>query len=239
LTSTKILLIDDSEIDQKVILGILGKQHTVVVAGTLEKARQEIERGHFDLLLLDVDLPDGNGFRFFAQLRGEEKTKSLPVIFLTMKSEAPDEIMGFSLGAEDYISKPVDPAKVRARIEARLKKLVDRRQSDALLLKEDLKLDLTTQRAFVTTTAGSTPIDLTPQEFKVLSYFMRHEDHVLSRNQLIDAVWNNQVNVVDRTVDMHVSNIRKKISASAYTIKSVHGVGYRFTKSAGTPRPKK
>lgn len=228
--SAKILLIDDSEMDQKLILGILGKQHEIAIAPTLATGKAQLLREDFELLLLDVDLPDGNGFRFFAELRANEAFQNLPVVFITSKTETPDEVMGFYLGAEDYICKPFDPIKVRARIEARLKKLTDRKEKTLILVISDLKLDLGAQRAARLSPKGEQSLNLTPQEFKVLAYFMRHLDHVLSRDQLIEAVWHNQINVIDRTVDMHISNIRKKISDTAFTVKSVHGVGYRFTR---------
>jgi two-component system phosphate regulon response regulator PhoB len=227
--SPKILLVEDSEIDQQVILGILGKQNSVTVTASIAGAAKALEAGHFDLVLLDVDLPDGNGFRFFAQLQAEERTRGIPVIFLTAKRETPDEVMGFSLGAEDYIAKPVDPVKLRARLEAWLRRL-QKGGGEAALVKGALKVDFVKQRAFRLGKAGEESLDLTPLEFRILAQFSRQEDRVYSREQIIDSVWGMGVHVVDRIVDMHVSNLRKKLAGTGYTMRSVRGVGYRFTR---------
>lgn len=226
----RILLVEDSVLDQKIALAALGKKYSVVVADTLAMATQELSRGRFDLVLLDVDLPDGNGFRYFSDLRSEDMTKDIPVFFLTMKSGAPDEVMGFTLGAEDYIVKPVDPLKLKARVEARLRKIMEQREQVVFLQNSGLKLDFNLQRAYVVNEGGEKEVELTPLEFKLLAYFMKHEDHVFSRDHLIERVWGIGTNVIDRTVDMHVSNIRRKIAASSYVIQSLRGVGYRFVR---------
>lgn len=230
--SAKILLVEDTQLDQKIVVAALSKKHSVTIASTLAEATKAISRETFDLVLLDVELPDGNGFRFFSSLQADEQTKDLPVIFLTSKSEAPDEVMGFSLGAEDYIAKPADPIKLWARIEAKLRKLSSRKVDASQLRNPGLKVDFNLQRAFLLKGGEEKQLDLTPLELKVLAYFMRHEDHVFSRGQIIDHAWGSGTHVIDRTVDMHVSNLRKKIEGSGYTIKSLRGVGYRFLKEA-------
>jgi DNA-binding response OmpR family regulator len=230
MSNARILLVEDSPADQKIVVAALGKKFTVAVAGSVAEARRELARAQFDLILLDVELPDGNGFRFFSDLRCEEATKDIAVFFLTMKSDAPDEVMGFVLGADDYIAKPADPLKLRARVEARLRKLEERREEEAVFSSGALKLDFAVQRAFRTSGEGDCALELTPHEFKLLAFFLRHEDHVLSRDQLIERVWGTGTNVIDRTVDMHVSNLRKKLSGSGFTVAAVRGVGYRFTR---------
>lgn len=225
---TKILLVEDCEVDQKIALGVL-KRFDVKVARTIAEAHAALEDEAFQLILLDVELPDGNGFSFFSQLRNQDCTREIPVIFLTSRSDTPDEVMGFTLGAEDYLPKPIQPERARARIEACLRRLAGKRDNDSQLARRDLRIDLSRQRVFHAAPGGcSREIGLTPLEFRLLTHLLRHEDHVLSRGQLMDSVWGGNVNVLDRTVDMHVSNIRRKITATTYTIEAVQGVGYRF-----------
>ena len=226
---TKILIIDDAPDDQRIISSALEKIHTVVKAGTLAEAENKLKEHEISLVLLDVHLPDGDGFKFCATIKNADSTRHIPVIFITSRSDVPDKVMGFSLGADDYVAKPFHVAELRARIEAKLKQLEDRRERELILRKGDLKISIPLQRVFVLKNEQESSIDLTPLKFKILFHFAQHEDHVFSRDQLIDAIWGENLNVIDRTVDMHVSNIRKKLAASVFTIKSVHGVGYRFT----------
>lgn len=225
-----ILVVEDSVVDQKLILAALGTANSLRIAGTIEDARKELRNATFNLILLDVELPDGDGFRFFSVLQSDPATKQIPVIFLTMKGETPDEVMAFALGAEDFIPKPVDPLKLDARVAARLRKLHDRKQEKNILQNSGLKLDFEIQRGFRLSSSGEKEMDFTPLEFKLLSHFMRHEDQVFSRNQLMDHCWGKDMHVIDRSVDMHVSNLRRKIAGSGFTIEALRSVGYRFSR---------
>lgn len=209
---------------------VFSEQYSVVQAFTIKEAEQALDKGSFDLILLDIHLPDGDGLSLFAKLQTQDHTKDIPVIFVTGSQDAPREVMGFSLGAEDYIHKPIEPARLRARVDARLRQISKRKDREMHLCKGDLKLSISLQRAALVREGRDHPIDLTPVEFKLLFHFLRFEDQVFTRDQLLNAVWGNASEVFDRTVDMHVSNLRKKISASAYKILSVHGTGYRFAK---------
>jgi DNA-binding response OmpR family regulator len=229
---SRILLVDDALDDQRIISSSLGKTNEVRIASTVAEARKCIAEEDFDLILLDVQLPDGDGFKFCAELQSEDATRSVPVIFLTVRSETPDKVMGFSLGAEDYVSKPFDAKELRARVEARIKKASERRTRELTLQLGDLKISVSLQKVYYTGGGKEQALDLTPLEFKLLFYFAQHEDHVFSREQLLAAIWTDNVNVLDRTVDMHVSNLRKKLVPSSWTIRSVHGVGYRFAKNS-------
>jgi two-component system phosphate regulon response regulator PhoB len=197
---------------------------------TLEQADRELSRGIFDLILLDVTFPEGDGFAYLAKLRSSEHTRDVPVILVTGNVETSKEVMGLSLGAEDYLVKPVDPAILRARIESRMKKVREKRDAEMVLQRGNLKLSVSSQRAALIFEGTETPIAVTPVEFKLLFYFFRHEDEVFSREHLLAAVWGNASEIINRTVDMHVSNLRKKIIGSEYKIQAVHGSGYRLTK---------
>jgi two-component system phosphate regulon response regulator PhoB len=226
----RILVVDDAADHQLLVRKSLEKICRIVPALSLEEADRELGKNTFSLILLDVTMPDGDGFSYFAKLKTQEHTAEIPVIFVTGKSETPNEAMGFSLGAEDYITKPVDPLRLRSRIEARLKLLSGRRQSEMTICRGDLKLSISLQRLAILHEGREVPIGLTPIEFKLLFYLLRHEDHVLSREQLLTAIWDNAAEVFDRTIDMHISKLRKKITLSEFQIKAVHGMGYRLSK---------
>jgi two-component system phosphate regulon response regulator PhoB len=168
----------------------------------------------FDLILIDIMLPDGDGFKLCANIQSgtygfnEDETS---VVFLTAKGEISDKVLGFSLGADDYIVKPFDPIELKARVQARLKKAQKVKLKENILTKEGLELNVSMQK--VTWSEGA-----------------KHEDHVFTRDQVIDAVWGAGVHILDRTIDTHISNLRKKLSCSRFTVRSVHGVGYRFTR---------
>jgi two-component system phosphate regulon response regulator PhoB len=227
----RILVVDDAQEYREMISAAVNPAHEVVCAGTLAEAGEVIRKSAFDMVLLDVLLPDGSGFEFCAKLQREPGLVDLPVIFLTVRSEVSDKVMGYSLGADDYIVKPFDPFELRAKIDAKLRKAGERRARETLIQKGRLKLNAALQKAFLQNgLSPETRLKLTPYEFKLLFFMARHEDRVFSREEIIDAVWGSSAGVFDRAVDMHVSNLRKKLTESDYRIESVHGVGYRFGK---------
>lgn len=196
----------------------------------LSEARKALDKTHFDLILLDISLPDGDGLTFYADLQISEKTRDIPVIFITSHQEVNKEIMGFSLGADDYIIKPIEPARFKARIESRLKQIEQKKHKELVINKGNLRLSVTLQKVSIVHEGMEKLIDLTPVEFKLLFHFLRHEDFILTREQLLTAVWGNASEVLDRTIDMHISNLRKKITDSDFKIKAVHGTGYKLMK---------
>lgn len=226
----KILVVDDSLEHQQLIYSILGKQQILSQAQNILEARQLLERSPFDLILLDISLPDGDGLTFYADLQSVERTRDIPVIFITSHTEVNKEIMGFALGADDYIIKPIEPARFKARVEGRIKQIESKKHKDHVINKGNLRLSVTLQKVSIIKDGSEVHIDLTPVEFKLLFNFLRYEDYILTREQLRKAVWGTISEVLDRTVDMHISNLRKKICESEYKIKAVHGAGYKLMK---------
>ena len=221
----KILLIEDNKDVQESILECL--EHLDVVAvSSLRRARVELERAQFDLVLLDISLPDGDGMQFCAALRSDPKTKSLPVMFLTGHAAVSEKVIAFSLGAEDYITKPFGWAELKARIDAKLKRIAQSRQDHDVFTRGNLKFDLSRQRVTVISDGKEQLLDLTPLEFKLLALFATGAERVFSRNQIMDHVWSNDVHVLDRTIDTHISNLRKKITGSFQDIHTIYGSGY-------------
>lgn len=225
----RILIVEDNLEVQQAIPKALGASCSFEFASTLKEAFERVDRSDFDLILLDVDLPDGEGFKLCAHLKQQERESDIPVIFLTGDSDIQDKVMAFSLGADDYILKPFDARELRARVFARLERSAKTKEKSSAFVKGDLCFALLSQRVTVSSEQGALELPLTPLEFRLLLYFAQHEDHVLTRDQIISAVWGGNIHVLDRTIDSHISNLRKQIASSACAIKSVYGEGYRFT----------
>jgi two-component system phosphate regulon response regulator PhoB len=225
----RILSVEDNAELQILIEGALDDAQ-VVTAATLAQARRELERdADWSLILLDVELPDGDGIAFYASLKQDPRFKAVPVIVLTGKSEVAHKVLAFSLGVEDYITKPFDVLELRARVEARIRKAREGAGDDRVRV-YDLVLSRAQQRVWLQCDHGHLePVSLTSLEFRILSLFARHFDRIYSREMLLDEVWGHDVHVVDRTVDSHISHLRRKIAPSRLTIEAVAGEGYRLT----------
>jgi DNA-binding response OmpR family regulator len=211
---------------------LLGEHHQVVMADSLLKAETELSRTEFSMMLLDIQMPDGDGLSFYAKLQTFDHARNTPVIFITSTRDPSHEITGFSLGADDFLSKPINTSTFRSRIDARLKQRADKKKRDLTLQRGDLRMSLSLQKGYLLSDGNAIAIKLTPVEFKPLFHLLRFEEQVFSRDQLLSTVWGNAADVFDRTVDMHVSKLRKKIAASEFKIEAVHGSGYRLTKDS-------
>ena len=226
----RLLVIDADETHQQVLRKVLDSACLVVSARTLAEAEIELGKSSFDLILLDVTLPDGDGFSFFTKLKAQEPEGQIPVIFTTSRNDVAQELMGFSLGAEDYLIKPLDPQRLKARIEARLSLLRDHQQREMVLTKGNVRLNVNLQQASIAHQGREMVISLSPVEFKLLFHFLRFEDRVFSREQLLVSVWDNAAEAFDRTVDLVISQLNKKIALSDFEVKQVHGLGYKLSR---------
>lgn len=225
----RILLVEDALSMQLVVQAAVGSLCALTCVTSIADAERELASGPYALLLLDVELPDGNGFEFCKKIRDQNKFQNLPIIFLTWKAEVDQRVLGFSLGADDYIVKPIEPKEFAARIESKLK----RRPQGPLqttFRKSDFRVDLTSHRIFlVQASGGETELNLTPIEFKLLVHFLRNEGVVISREELLVAVWGDSVHVSAHTIDTHISSLRKKISSTGHHLKAVVKKGYCFS----------
>lgn len=217
-----ILCVEDNAEIQILVQAALD-QHQVTPATQIAEARDLLAQQTFDLVILDVELPDGDGLKFLAEL-GDNTTKT-PVFMLTGKSETANKVIAFSLGAEDFVAKPFDVLELRARVNAKLKRLERSHDERSLLKIKDLSIDVAKQRVFLN---GSTSIALTSLEFRLLMTLAKAPDRVFSREQLLDKVWGSDVSITDRTVDTHIGHLRKKIAASKVKIETVVNEGYRL-----------
>ena len=171
-------------------------------------------------------LPGQSGIEFVKQLRSDPLTRPVPVIMLTARGEEEDKVRGLKDGADDYVTKPFAPKELVARIEAVLRRIKPEATNEAVQV-SGLLLDPVSHRV----TADERDLDLAPTEFRLLHVLMTHPERVYSRDQLLDLVWGSNIHVGPRTVDMHVSNLRKALEASGHhrLIQTVHGSGYRFS----------
>ena len=219
----QILIVDDEQ-DLCEIL-----QFNLNVAGygtdVAFSAEEAIGKGieQYDLLLLDVMMPGLSGFELAQRLKTDEKTTHIPIIFITAKDAEDDTLQGFGLGADDYVTKPFSVREVVARVNAVLK----RNQTQAKVLKyEELMVDTISK----TVTIDDARVELTRTEFDLLALLLDHRGQVFSRQELLDRVWPDDVIVTERTVDVNITRLRKKLGNYASCILTRQGFGYYFGK---------
>ena len=225
--ASKILIVEDEpDIVELLVYNLdqAGYKTEAVFNGAEALDRVKIEPP--DLVLLDLLLPEVDGLEVCRTLKRDPDTASIPIIMLTAKGEAIDRIVGLELGADDYITKPFSPREVLLRIRAVLRRApnVARNKPSNQIQIEDLKIDLDRHQVF---SEGSV-IDLTATEFKILSLFAHSPGRVFTRSILMDAVWGQEYYGIERTMDTHVSRLRRKLGQFGERIETVHGVGYRL-----------
>ncbi|MEO0421703.1 MAG: phosphate regulon transcriptional regulator PhoB [Pseudomonadota bacterium] len=222
-----ILIVEDEQaIREMTAFGLRRAGFDVAQAEDCRGARSMIADKQPDLILLDWMLPEMSGLKFVRSLKKDSKTSDIPVIMLTARSQEEDKVKGLDSGADDYITKPFSARELNARVRALLRRAAP--AGDAEVLKaESLELDLPGHRV----TVDGKQVQLGPTEFKLLKFFMSHQDRVYSRTQLLDRVWGGNVYVEERTVDVHIRRLRKALSEHGCDsfIQTVRGAGYRFS----------
>jgi two-component system alkaline phosphatase synthesis response regulator PhoP len=187
-----------------------------------------LRRNPADVLLLDILLPDEDGFSLCRRLRADERLRAMPVIFLTARGEEVDRILGLEIGADDYVVKPFSPRELVARVKAVLRRQERVAEKREVVEAGSLKLDTRTQEVSV----RGRPVELSALEFKLLYYLVSHPRHVFNRDRLLDDVWGRDRFVTPRTVDVHIRRLREKIEAvpnRPQFLQTVRGSGYRFS----------
>jgi len=224
----KILCVEDSA-EFFIYLTSILKGHTLVQAESLYEAFRMVQSGRdtFDLVLLDISLPDGNGMKALPELKDAFTSKAVPIIVLSSDNDVLSKVAAFGIGADDYVSKPPDSSELRARIEARLRTASLQQQNLNQIQIGDLLIDSNRMLVELKNEKGTTQIDLTPFEYKILRTVCARPGQVYSRDQLIDQVWGVGKFVTERTVDAHVSHLRKKIADSSVKIETVLSAGYK------------
>ncbi len=222
-----ILLVEDEPAIQELIaFNLVQAGHHVLRAASAENAWTLVRNALPDLVLLDWMLPGASGIEFAKKLRADERTRGIPIIMLTARSEEQDKVIGLETGADDYITKPFSPRELQARIKAVLRRRAPQMTDDVVEVL-GLRLDPATHRV----SAHDQPVELGPTEFRLLHFFMTHPERVHSRTQLLDQVWGDHVFVEERTVDVHIRRLRCALERSGHAalIQTVRGTGYRFS----------
>jgi two-component system phosphate regulon response regulator PhoB len=195
---------------------------TVVYDGSA--AQREVDAVLPDLILLDWMLPGESGASLARQWRKNDRTKSVPIIMLTARSDESDKIQGLDAGADDYITKPFSTQEMLARIRALMRRRAPETIKDSVQVGE-LILDASTYRV----SFQSHELKIGPTEFKLLHYLMKHAERVHSRSTLLDKVWGDHVFIEERTVDVHVKRLRESLGDASCMVETVRGAGYRLT----------
>ncbi|UOO92281.1 phosphate regulon transcriptional regulator PhoB [Vitreoscilla stercoraria] len=198
----------------------------VTSCGSVEEARPHLLEKLPDVVLLDWMLPGTSGIQLTKQLRQDARTKDLPIILLTARSDDVDKEMGLNLGSDDYLTKPFSPRELVARVNALLRRRAPQKTSEVIAL-AGLELDPNEH----TVRGNGQSIHFGPTEFKLLHFFMTHADRVYTRRQLLDLVWGDHVFVEERTVDVHIRRLRRALSTAQleHLLQTVRGAGYRFS----------
>lgn len=224
---SRILVVED-EIDlaELVAFHLRESGHVVIVSGTGATALAEVKRQKPDLVVLDVMLPDISGIEVCRRLRRDDDTRRLPVIMLTAKGEEVDRVVGFEVGADDYVVKPFSPRELLLRIEAVLRRAtapIDD-TGPATISLGAMTIDVPAHRVLV----NDEEVPLTALEFRLLMDLASRLGRVQSRDALLERVWGYSPGVETRTVDTHVKRVREKLGAAADHLETVRGVGYRL-----------
>jgi len=226
MAKEKILVVDDEEDILELVRYNLvreGYQVTGALSGeeALKKARTQV----FNVIVLDLMLPGIDGLEVTKKLKANEKTRNIPIVMLSAKGEEADIVTGLELGADDYITKPFSPRVLVARVRAALRRRIDKPEDDTAVIHIH-ELEIHPGRRSVI--AGGNPVELTYSEFQVLYVLARRPGWVFTRGQIVDAVRGDDYPVTDRSVDVQIVGLRKKLDTYGKYIETVRGVGYRF-----------
>jgi two-component system phosphate regulon response regulator PhoB len=224
--NTVLVVDDDPAIREMVRLALQRNGYTALEAGDTLEARQQLAAGETDIVLLDWMLPGQSGLEFIRSLRGAPARNSVPVIMLTARDREQEKIAALEAGADDYISKPFSIKELLARIKAVLRRTATASGED-ILRTAGLELDQASHRV----TAAGQPLELAPMEYQLLHFFMLNPERVYSRARLIDRVWDENTDVIERTVDVHIRRLRMALEPSGHhhLVQTVRGSGYRFS----------
>jgi DNA-binding response OmpR family regulator len=220
-----ILVIDDEK-DLIELVSYNLKKEGFAVKGELDgeaglaKAKTDLP----DLVLVDLMMPGIDGLEVCRRLRSDTRTAAIPIIMLTAKSAESDRVVGLELGADDYVTKPFSPRELAARVKAVLRRTSPQTAPSTVIRRGELTIDLTRREV----SCGKDSIALTASEFRLLHFLAIHPGQVFSRSELIDGAMGREISIVDRTIDVHVTGLRRKLGNCGERIETVRGFGYRF-----------
>ena len=227
MEKVKILVVEDEAPIQELLQFNLERvKYKVKVADSGEEALKQASKFNPDLILLDIMLPGTDGLEVCKTLKASSKTKNIPIIMLTALCEEADIVAGLELGADDYVTKPFSPRVLLARVKAALRRpnAATSENSEELITIHNIIIDLTRHRV----TIDGNEIILTHTEFKVLKLMTTQPGRVFTRYQIVDAVHGEDYPVTDRSVDVQIVGLRKKMGEAGNYIETIRGIGYRF-----------
>ncbi len=228
MTDQKSILVVDDEQDivDLVKYNLQREGYRILTARNGKEALDQSQK-HPSLILLDVMMPEISGLEVLKNLKSNPSTRAIPVVFLTAKGSEVDEIVGLELGADDYITKPISIPKLIARIKNVLRKSETR--SDQKQTKEELTIGVVRINSVQhSVLVNRREIFFPKKEFDILTYLATYQDQVITRERLLNAIWGENVYVIDRTIDVHIRKIREKLGEFADYIETIKGVGYRM-----------
>jgi two-component system alkaline phosphatase synthesis response regulator PhoP len=226
MAQERILVVDDEEdIQELVRYNLVRNGFDVTVVGTGEAALDETRSKQPDMILLDLMLPGIDGLEVCNLLKHDSKTSHIPIVMLTARGEEADVVAGLELGADDYITKPFSPRVLVARVKAVLRRKSEAPIDRSAVLK---RKDLTIHPGRHEVVVKGKQVQLTSTEFEILYHLARRPGWVFTRHQIIDAARGEEYPVTDRSVDVHIVGLRKKLGSAGKLIETVRGVGYRF-----------
>ena len=227
--SLKILIIEDEpDIRKNLEYNLSREGYSVLTAASIAEAEQLIYSNNLSLVLLDLMLPDGSGLELCKKMKSDPDMQNLPIIILTAKDDEVDKVVGFELGADDYVTKPFSVRELILRIKAVLKR-GDNKKDIVEIDRQfgDLKIDIDSHEVYV----DSELVNLTALEFKLLIQLVDRRGRVQSREQLLADVWGYSAEVTTRTVDTHIKRLREKLGTMGKYVQTIRGVGYKFSRS--------
>ncbi len=223
--SARILVVDDEpDLLELVRFNLSQAGFQVTTAASGREALEQLKVSVPDLVVLDLMLPDVSGNDICRQIRSDAALAELPIVMLTAKSEEVDRVVGFELGADDYVPKPFSPRELTLRVRAVLRRRAAAPGPGSIIEHGALRVDPDRHRCFV----NGEEIELTAKEFRLLGTLMARPGRVMTRERLLDEVWGSEITVTSRTIDTHLKRLREKLGPAGDLIETVRGVGYRF-----------
>lgn len=226
--SKKLILVveDEAPIREMLKFALERADYRVTQAGTASEARLRIAENQPDLILMDWMMPGASGIEFSRELKNSPTTRDIPIIMVTARVEEEDKVRGLNTGCDDYVSKPFSFPELIARIQAVMRRSMPGGEEERMAV-GGLEVNAASQRV----TANGEPVKLGPTEYRLLHFFVSHQDRVYTREQVLDRVWGQSVYVEERTVDVHIRRLRKALEPHGFhdMIQTVRGTGYRFS----------
>ena len=224
-----VLVIDDEKDLIELITYNLGKEgYDVIAANDGQEGLDVVKRHRPDLVVLDLMMPGLDGLQVCQRLRSDSRTTGVPIIMLTAKATEADRVVGLEFGADDYITKPFSPREVVARVKAVLRRSTPQPEEQQIIRCGELVIDLSGHEV----TYRGQRVALTATEFRILQFLASRPGRVFSRDEIIDAALGNETAVFDRTVDVHITAIRRKLGAGGEQVETIRGFGYKFRHAA-------